>query len=287
MKKQSTPSSKIISLMHETRDELSPFLTRLDFEILSKHNHGYLNYAIDPISKFIDSEIHVHSRIVECFSQMLPLGSKIIDIGFFIPVVPIALAKLGYHVESIEKLELYEDSLNELIDFASHNYGIKVHDLDIINDEIQPLINRYDGVILSAFLEHLNGSPKALLEKARILGTENALFWISVPNAASFKKRLLMLLKGVPPFPPISDYYNSDYPFTGHNREYTMRDLKFVLEKSGFDIISIEGCNRSLRASSSIKEFLMRMVSQVNVDSTKESLVAIARNFGKVSLDNS
>ncbi len=277
MNRKNEVSSSVMAALIETRDELAPYLDRLDFEALSKHNRGYLGYAQDPASKFVDAEMHNHYSIVEYYTQALARGSSVMEVGFFIPVIPIALAKLGYQVEAIEKLAFYGDSLDELVDLASSRYGIRIHDLDILNDDIQMLASRYDGVILSAILEHLNGSPKALLDRAQILGKQSALFWVSVPNAASLQKRLLMLLRGQPPFPSISDYYFSDYPFTGHNREYTLRDLTFVLEQSGFSILSLQGRNRPLRRVRSPKEYLIQLASEIGPDSVKQSLSAVVR----------
>lgn len=277
MNTQPISSNRIEAVMKEVQEELSPLLSRLDFEALAKHNRGYQRYAADPTSLFIKAEIHNHKKIIERLTQSLSANSRIMEIGFFIPMVPIALAKLGFNVEAIEKLDFYGDALNELIELASHKYGVVVHNMDVLGDDIEPLVNRYDWVVLSAILEHLNGSPRDLLRRCRTLGKDDALFWISVPNAVSLYKRILMFLKGIPPFPPIADYYGSAYPFTGHNREYTIGDLTFVIEQSGFDILSLEGHNRPLQTFHSLSQFLIDIISEIAPDSCKQSLAAVAR----------
>ena len=40
--------------VHEARQELAPYVTRLDWEALARHNAGYKRYAHDPMRYFID-----------------------------------------------------------------------------------------------------------------------------------------------------------------------------------------------------------------------------------------
>lgn len=71
---------------------------------------------------FIDAEMHTHTRIIDFINKTLPAKARIIEIGFFIPVVPIALAKLGFHVLSIENLAFYDNALNDIISLGSQSY---------------------------------------------------------------------------------------------------------------------------------------------------------------------
>lgn len=272
--------SEIDEALRQTRSELAPYLSRLDFTSLAKYNRGYQRYASGPVAGFVDAELHIHRAVVEFCVGSLSTTSTIMEIGFFIPIIPIALAKLGFHVEAVEKLDLYGSALDELILFTKEKYGINVRNLDILNDNIDSLASQYNGIILSSIIEHLNGSPKALLERAQLLGKPNALYWISAPNAASLQKRIAMLLKGVPPYPPIADYFHSDYPFTGHNREYTLHDLLYVTKQSGFRVIRILGFNRPTTTPRSLREAalaILLIISSVGPDSWKQSLAVIAQ----------
>jgi 2-polyprenyl-3-methyl-5-hydroxy-6-metoxy-1,4-benzoquinol methylase len=267
---------EVQTAIKETRTELSPYLRQLDVRELSRHNTGYLDYVDTPVASFIDAETHTHSRIIGFLHRSLPKGAKILDIGFFIPVVPIALAKLGFKVSSIENLEFYGRALDSIISFASQSHGIEVYDLDILHDSIN-VMGQFDAVILSAILEHLNGTPRHLLERARHLGKREAYYVVTVPNVAALRKRLIFLLRGTPPFPPISVYYHSDYPFTGHNREYTVRDLGYVLNQSGFDILQLESYNRPSKFKRSLTSRLLNIITRIGSSSLRESIMAIAQ----------
>jgi SAM-dependent methyltransferase len=269
-------NAQVSTAIQETRTELSPYVKRLNLSKLSRHNRGYLSYADDPVGSFIDAEAHTHVKIVSRLRNRLPEGARILDIGFFIPVVPIALSKLGFQVSSIEKLAFYDDALDDIITFSSKSYGIEVYDLDILNDDID-ILGHFDAVILSAILEHLNGTPKDLLKRARSIGKRKAYYVVTVPNVAALHKRLVFLLRGIPPFPSISVYYHSFYPFTGHNREYTMQDLKYVLNQSGFDIVHLETYNRPSKISHSLRKWLFNILTQIGPQTLRDSILSIAQ----------
>jgi hypothetical protein len=264
--------------MAESRAELSPFLERLDLDKLAKHNKGYLSYAKDPIGLFIDAESHTHTRVVDYLYKNLPAKATILDIGFFIPIVPITLSKLGFQVCSIENLAFYDRALDDIISYVSKSYRIDVLDIDIVNDDIGE-DDRFDAVILSAILEHLNGTPKTIITRAQALGKENANYLFAVPNVAAIGKRISLLLKGSPPFPPISDYYHSAYPFTGHNREYTISDLKYILTQSGFEILHLETYNRPIKSGVPIKVWLLNILARIGPESFQESILAVSRRI--------
>lgn len=125
-------------------------------------------------------------------------------------------------------------------------------------------------------LEHLNGTPKYLLNRTRVLGKDNAYYMIAMPNVAAICKRTSFLLKGSPPFPSISAYDHSAYPFTGHNREYIIRDLMYVLKQSGFDIIHLVTYNRPATLKRSFTDCLLNIVALMGLKGLCEKMFAVA-----------
>ena len=77
-------------------------------------------------------------------------------------------------------------------------------------------------------------------------------------------------------FPTISAYYHSAYPFTGHNREYTVRDLMYVLKQSGFDIIHLETYHRPATLKRSFMECLLNIVALMGLKGLCEKMFAVA-----------
>lgn len=266
-----------IHAIAEAKNELRPFLERLDFTRISKHNCGYLKYAQDPVKYFIDGELIRYLYTVNFIYSSFPKKIKILDIGFFIPVIPIALSKLGFSVTAIEKLSYYDGALDEIIQFTMERYGIQVLDLDLFDDKLPKLEYQFDIILLLAILEHLNGTPKYLLEKIQRLVKPEGCLIVEVPNVASLNKRLVMLIKGKSPYPLFEDYYHSEYPFSGHSREYTVGDLKYALEQSGFDITKLKVFHHSALMPQSFKGKILRILELVGPPSWKPNIWVMAK----------
>jgi len=270
-------SSDVVRVIDEAKNELAPVLARLDIEQLAKHNMGYARYSVDPIEGFVDQEIIRFTKTVDFIYKTMSCQAHIIDIGMFVPIVPVALAKLGFRVASVENLAFYGTALNEMVSLINGRYNIGIHDLDILNDELGMLSGKFDVVLLLAILEHLNGTPKYLLEKVSNLSKPTGRIIVEVPNAATLERRLAFLLKGKPPFPPFSDYYHSDYPFTGHNREYTVGDLKYALKHSGFEIVEMEVFHHNTPDGLSPMQRFARFLEQIGPDEWRPNIWAVAQ----------
>lgn len=273
-------SEKIKRIVLETKEELKPLISNLDWEKLSKHNKGNLRYRNYP-SGHLDLEVIRYIKTVDYINANFQRYSSVLDIGFFVPLIPIALSKLGFRVFALEKLCYYNGALDNIINFAREKYGVNILDFDILNDTIPKSWETYDVVLLLAVLEHLNGTPKYVLDKVKALLNPTGFLIVEVPNAAALAKRLSFLLKGKPPFPPFEDYYDSEYPFSGHNREYTIQDVKYALERSGFEIVKIEVFHHTVRNILSWKGRLLRALERSGPPSWKPSIWTVARMLKK------
>jgi 2-polyprenyl-3-methyl-5-hydroxy-6-metoxy-1,4-benzoquinol methylase len=256
-------SPDVTEAVHEARTELSPLLKKLDFRVFSRYNIGYLKYQQDPVAYFIDAEIERFLHTANYINAVYPKYTKILDIGIFIPILPITLAKLGYQVEAIEKLALYENSLDPILEYVQNTYKVQIHDIDIISGDISKLNSLFDIVLLMAILEHLNGSPKRLLERCKEILKPSGNLFVEVPNIANISKRISFFLKGKSPFPEYSDYFLSEYPFEGHNREYTFRELEYALSMTGFEIRHVEYLNSKLFPGSKSLSHIIRGISKL------------------------
>jgi 2-polyprenyl-3-methyl-5-hydroxy-6-metoxy-1,4-benzoquinol methylase len=102
----------------------------------------------------------------------------------------------------------------------------------------------FDIVNCNAMIEHLHTSPKKmLLEVLRVLKPGGVLV-ISNPNIAALHNRIQLLFGGSV-HASISDWYHNPAwmrpKYTGHIREYSPRELRYVLQQAGF---------RNIRATS-------------------------------------
>lgn len=226
--------------------ELTDPLSRLDWNLLSRHNRAYLHYRDAPFARFVRNEWPYYRRVLGWYSKNLPVGCKVVDLGMFVPVIPLALAHMGYRVETVERMSLYGGALDPICHLA-RSHGIVVHDRDIAED--QSVCSNADAVNFLAVAEHLLGSPRSVLNGLSRCMPPSAYFLFVVPNQARLSRRLSLLIAGKSVQPDFEDYFYSEYPFEGHHREYTREEVRFALTRGGFKISSLTSIKYPARGS--------------------------------------
>ncbi len=244
---------KDLELLNQVREILEPTLKELDFRLIGKHNKSYMKkYAEDPFHYFVELEWPYYSKVIGWYIKNVPKTAKVLEIGMFIPTVPLALSILGYKVTTIERFNLYGNALDGIVKLASSK-GISIIDSDIVENEIQN--GPYDVINLLAVVEHLLGSPKLLLQKIHKSLHEDGRLVFVVPNQARLQCRLGLMFLGLSVQPCYEDYFQSCYPFEGHNREYVKSEVLYALQHSGFKTEEISAIRYPMRGSA-----LRRMV---------------------------
>jgi SAM-dependent methyltransferase len=221
-------------VLERLRDVLSGPLSRLDFESLSRFNRGYARYAEDPFSCFVRDEWPYYRRVLQWYRESVPAGARVLEVGMFIPVVPLLLTWAGYRVTTVERLDFYGGALDELVGML-RGVGVEVADQDVIADPLE--CGGYDVVNLLAVVEHLSGSPRVLLERLRDAMKPGGSLVFAVPNHAALHHRLNLFLRGASVHPSFVAYYDSEYPFTGHHREYTHDEMVYALRRAGLQVV--------------------------------------------------
>lgn len=226
-------SREFSTLIQDVDRDVATFVDAIDIKELSQHNAGYRLYEGKKFEGFVEYE---KNRFIFAISQvrnMLDTGA-VCDLGCFVPYLPIALSMLGYKVKIVDKYSLYGTKLKTSIEKLVAKYSIQVFDLDILADDFKPL-GTNDFVFLMAVVEHLNGSPRVLMEKTRAIISPKGFLLFEVPNIAEFSKRMIQL-RGRSILPEYADYLDSAYPFTGHNREMTIDEVQYLLRATGYEI---------------------------------------------------
>ncbi|MEQ8971773.1 MAG: hypothetical protein RIE73_15425 [Coleofasciculus sp. C1-SOL-03] len=224
---------KFYKLIKDTDKIIYPLIESIEIDDISKHNSAYRNYSNDKFKNFVEVEKRRFIKVLNVITEDKCHG-KICDLGCFIPYVPMALSLLGYQVQIVDKYELYGSRFKHSILKLAETHSIEVNDMDILQDEFTNLAKN-DIVLLMAVVEHLSGSPENLMNKVQQIISPNGFIIFEVPNIAEFAKRIKMML-GNSPLPPYETYFHSDYPFTGHNREMTVAEVIYLMDKTGFEI---------------------------------------------------
>lgn len=143
--------------------------------------------------------------------------------------------------------------------------------MDILQNDFKGL-GRFDVILLMAVVEHLNGSPEGLLGKIRNIIKPNGFIYLDVPNIAEFTKRI-MLLTGRSPLPAYRAFYESDYPFMGHNREMTIAEVSYMLDRSGFAVEMLKCDDYYYNKNPTIKAKMLQCMKAVAPLSNKGGLI--------------
>lgn len=255
------------------RDAIEAPLQALDLDRLGEHNRSYSRtYAGRRFESFVLSEWPYYAHVLQWYRAHVPKESRVLEIGTFIPIIPLLLAWEGYHVTTVEKLSYYGDALDPMVQVLQR-HGVVFHDADILDDGFAP--GAFDVVNLLAVVEHLLGSPKALLLRIhRMLRKDGALVF-AVPNQARLIRRLGLFLGGISVQTEFADYFESKYPFTGHHREYTKSEVIHSLSKTGFSIEELGSVRYPPRGS--LVKRLITMVGNLLPATFHQMLFAVGR----------
>lgn len=219
-------------LLPRLRSVLEPALCEVKLDRLAAHNRAYaMLYQRDRFEHFVVLEWPYYRWVLDWYSKNVPAGASVLEIGMFVPVVPLLLAWAGYRVSAVEKLSLVGNAIGPLIRVAEEN-GVRFLDDDVMSRDFRP--GRFDVVNLLCVVEHLPGSPKRLLLRIREMLVADGRLVFVVPNQARLVRRLGLFLGGLSVQPRFDLYFESEYPFSGHHREYTRDEVQFALRAAGY-----------------------------------------------------
>ena len=176
-------------------------------------NRGYLAYHA-PRFRFL----------LELCRRSLPSGAgRVLDIGPS-PFSKLLREALPCRVDTLG----LESPANVDADGAEH------HQANLNRPESLPHgLPRYDLIVFAEVIEHLHAAPGRVLAALREHLTDRGVLILQTPNAAALPKRL-KLLAGRNPYELIRE----DPSNPGHFREYTLRELRAIAARSGFEVTS-------------------------------------------------
>lgn len=242
---------------------------------IAKHCKSWSPEYFDFIAYLKASRVRYENVIdmlggIECIDNLC-------DVGGFLGVFSLALAKLGVKVAMTESLKYYSSAFAPLFEMLTKN-NVEIFDYDPFESKPDILSHRFQVVTVLAVLEHYPHSPAKLMNHIKQMLSSQGKIVIEVPNIAYWPKRI-GLLRGQSPLAPLSAKLASNIPFIGHHHEYSINDLNTLLCHS-----ELHSCVfRSFNYSSAQFSLLNRFISEPSLTiatwllpNTRECLAVVA-----------
>jgi SAM-dependent methyltransferase len=212
-----------------------------DWSAFARHNIGWRKGHFDAEGYLrVSVERYWRAYGILCRSG----AQRVLDVGGFLAAFPLALQRIGMTVAIAERYDYYGTSMDAI---AAHlrDHGVEVIDMDFTDPaaDVAPLEGRFDAVTCMAVAEHLPHSPRILMDNLRVALRTGGALAFEVPNIVFWPKRYAFFVRGETVLAPIAEVYRSAIPFTGHHREYTFADARYVVREAGFEIVDEQGFN--------------------------------------------
>lgn len=176
-------------------------------------------------------------------------GKNLLDMGSGVGIMAVAFSRMGARVTGIDKFVFpsrgknpYRVSDFEKLEQLWRDAGVRIIEGDIIDKPLPFEDQSFDVVNFDATIEHLVESPKQLFNEVHRVLKPGGVFLVTTPNLANLLRRIRFVF-GFSPYWDIKDYFESHPHFTGHRREFTVYELRSMLEWSAFKVAVVKTAN--------------------------------------------
>ncbi|GEM_PF-735049 len=230
-------------------------------------------------------EIHYYKKVITLLHTYVPKGTRILDMGCGVGIIPLSARLLGYDAEGLEKYVLSNehspmfavDAPDKLMTLLSA-HGVTLHNGDVINPDTS-LYGTYGAVINTALIEHLK-DPKLFLSRVHSLLGDNGVVITMTPNLSVLYKRIRFLC-GASPYWDIRSFFDlGELGFVGHWREYTQKELRQMHEWANFVIRKeLHTDIFNLREKKSLRNYAHRVLRAVSflIPESREAHIVVAQ----------
>lgn len=167
--------------------------------------------------------------------QLIPVGSgKLLEIGanpYFMSLLAMKYRDYALTLTNYFGEGLSAHGWQTLVGEAGSEIVLEFDHINVEQEMLPYATASFDVVLLCEVLEHFTNDPlHALLDIKRVLKPQGTCI-ITTPNFARWEN-IIRLIAG----DNFSDVYSAYGPYGRHNREYTLKEVKQLLEHAGFAI---------------------------------------------------
>jgi 2-polyprenyl-3-methyl-5-hydroxy-6-metoxy-1,4-benzoquinol methylase len=194
-------------------------------------------------------------RMLFAFDRLKKAGfssGRVLDFGSYFGNFALMLAREGYQVDAVDFYRAYGNGLSSVVELLQCS-GVRVLDFGDAGTNLRTMEPAtYDSVFCMGVIEHIPHTPREVLESIDRVLKPGGVLVLDTPNLAYVYNRQ-KLLRGESIFTPIQCQYSTEIPFEGHHREYTISEVKWIVNELGHQLLSIETFNYSLFALGNLR----------------------------------
>ena len=168
-------------------------------------------------------------------------GDRVLEMGSYLQITPALKTRLGYaEVRGGYYGRLGETDCREVTSEAGETFRCRIDLFDAEKDRFPYQDGYFAAVLCCELLEHLASDPMHMMSEInRILSPGGSLV-LTTPNIASLRAVAGVLQGFHPMLFPAYIRPKDGAADARHNREYTPREIRTLLENSGFDVTLLE-----------------------------------------------
>lgn len=175
------------------------------------------------------------NRVHHAIEMLRELGvtkGRILDVGAFFGNFAAPLQRLGYEVTAVDRYTRYANAMPAHIRYLQ-SIGVNVIHTTR-EDEADKLaaLGQFDAVLAMAVIEHIPHTPRFFLDMLASHVRPGGALLLDTPNIARYWARKA-LSEGRSVHQDIAIQFNTDIPYEGHHREYTLAEMQWMLGKAG------------------------------------------------------
>lgn len=224
----------------------------------------------------------------ECLKLVPSKNSTICELGSFFGILAKALSYSGYKVKACDIPFFYN---RKCIEDYFKKSGVESFYFNLRDYKMPFEDSSQDLLIACEIFEHLNFNPLPVIKEINRVIKLGGYFYLSMPNASSFVKRLKYLIQGkLPTFTPKQLFEQLDAKnnmVVGlHWREYTLKEMKQMVEPFGFVIVSKQfPSDTGLDKSNFLKYLLKRIIFSLPGCQPNQIIIFKKTENAKIKLD--
>jgi len=221
-------------------EAIAAAIAGVDFSSLARRSpalrgfdwHGYLRCSI--------------ARMVHAAAALRRRGvtsGRVLDYGSYFGNFALMFARAGFSVDAADSYRAYAsvfDATRALLASA----GVREFDFADCGYDLASVDGDYDVVLCMGVIEHIPSSPRPLLATLDRLLRPGGLLVLDTPNLVHLYNRQ-KFARGETVLADIAAQYETELPFEGHHREYTIPELVWMLQRIGHRQIAVEAFNYS------------------------------------------